>query len=206
MSLNVFSLQRHKLIQIALQKKIMNRGLFIGRFQPPHLGHLKVIQEILKEVDELVIIIAAAQSSMSVKNPFTAGERLMMTRSMLKNANVDMSRIWLLPVQDIYDNDIWVAHTLRMIPPINVFFSNNPFTTLLFTRAGIEVRATKLQNRSLYEARQIRELLAEGGDITMMVDSSVLDLLTKIQASERLQTVMGTDSKKFDDATSNITR
>ncbi|MEM3766696.1 MAG: adenylyltransferase/cytidyltransferase family protein, partial [Candidatus Bathyarchaeia archaeon] len=31
------------------------RGLFVGRFQPFHKGHLHVIKEILSEVDELVI-------------------------------------------------------------------------------------------------------------------------------------------------------
>lgn len=35
----------------------MTRGLFVGRFQPFHLGHLHVIKELLEKVDELIIAI-----------------------------------------------------------------------------------------------------------------------------------------------------
>ena len=60
------------------------RGLIVGRFQPPHLGHLEIIKQILDKVDEIVIVIAAAQISHTIKNPFTAGERLTLLRTMIK--------------------------------------------------------------------------------------------------------------------------
>ena len=52
---------------------IVERALFIGRFQPPHLGHLKLIEYALDQVDELVILIAAAQVSHTIKNLNQAG-------------------------------------------------------------------------------------------------------------------------------------
>src|SRR3970040_1541422 len=52
------------------------RALWIGRFQPFHLGHLSMAKRILAEVDELVIGIGSAQYSHTPENPFTAGERL----------------------------------------------------------------------------------------------------------------------------------
>ncbi|HLN89981.1 MAG TPA: adenylyltransferase/cytidyltransferase family protein, partial [Candidatus Binatia bacterium] len=55
---------------------MVNRGLYVGRFQPFHLGHLDAIKYVLKEVDELVIVIGSAQYSHNSNNPFTAGERL----------------------------------------------------------------------------------------------------------------------------------
>ncbi|MEM2947357.1 MAG: adenylyltransferase/cytidyltransferase family protein, partial [Candidatus Bathyarchaeia archaeon] len=39
---------------------MVKRGLFVGRFQPFHKGHLSVIEDILKEVDELVIVVGSA--------------------------------------------------------------------------------------------------------------------------------------------------
>ena len=59
---------------------LVNRGLYVGRFQPFHLGHLGAIKEVLKEVDELAIVIGSAQYSHNPSNPFTAGERLVMIR------------------------------------------------------------------------------------------------------------------------------
>jgi len=53
------------------------RGLLVGRMQPVHLGHLQVIRRILDEVDEVIIGVGSAQLSHTIKDPFTAGERVM---------------------------------------------------------------------------------------------------------------------------------
>ncbi len=49
----------------------MTRGFYIGRFQPYHQGHHRVVQDIAEEVDELVVGIGSADQSHSVRNPFT---------------------------------------------------------------------------------------------------------------------------------------
>ncbi|MBP1357507.1 MAG: adenylyltransferase/cytidyltransferase family protein, partial [Sulfolobus sp.] len=41
----------------------MFRGLYPGRFQPFHLGHLSVIKWALERVNELIILIGSAQES-----------------------------------------------------------------------------------------------------------------------------------------------
>ncbi|RLF01945.1 MAG: nicotinamide-nucleotide adenylyltransferase, partial [Thermoprotei archaeon] len=56
----------------------MGRGLFVGRFQPFHLGHLKALRWILEREDEVIICIGSAQYSHSLRNPFTVGERVEM--------------------------------------------------------------------------------------------------------------------------------
>ena len=43
---------------------MVTRGIIIGRFQPPHLGHLEVFKRILGEVDELIVGIGSAQESL----------------------------------------------------------------------------------------------------------------------------------------------
>ena len=86
---------------------MVNRGLYVGRFQPFHLGHLDAIKNVLKEVDELVIVIGSAQYSHSSDNPFTAGERLVMVHRALLEAGVDYSKLWIVPVPDVH-----LAHAL----------------------------------------------------------------------------------------------
>ena len=51
------------------------KALFIGRFQPFHNGHLKVVQEILKEFDEVIIGIGSSKYSGTLDNPFSGEER-----------------------------------------------------------------------------------------------------------------------------------
>ncbi len=69
--------------------KQRKRGLFIGRFQPPHKGHIKVIQNLLAKVEELIIIIGSSQISHELDNPFTTGERICMMKSALDEAEIN---------------------------------------------------------------------------------------------------------------------
>ena len=58
-------------------------GLFVGRFQPFHNGHLAAVKHALKNVDYLYIVVGSAQRSHERDNPFTAGERIMMIKAAL---------------------------------------------------------------------------------------------------------------------------
>ena len=71
------------------------RGILIGRMQPVHNGHMQVIDKILDEVDEIIIGIGSAQLSHELKDPFTAGERVMMISQSLAERGVDPSRYYI---------------------------------------------------------------------------------------------------------------
>ena len=58
----------------------MSRGLFIGRFQPIHIGHITAITNALKIVDELIIVIGTSNKNIDLNNPFTTGERIEIVR------------------------------------------------------------------------------------------------------------------------------
>ena len=64
------------------------RGLYIGRFQPYHLGHQAVLEKIAKEVEEIVIVIGSAQESHTPENPFTGGERMEMIYAALSESDL----------------------------------------------------------------------------------------------------------------------
>ncbi len=72
----------------------MSRGIFVGRFQPFHLGHVATIKFALEKVEELVIVIGSAQLSHEFRNPFTAGERIQMIKDSLDaELGIDIKRI-----------------------------------------------------------------------------------------------------------------
>ena len=77
------------------------RGIYIGRFQPFHKGHLYAVKEVLNEVDELIIGIGSAQESHTLENPFTAGERMLMIKSALAEAGVDSYKVYIVPIPDL---------------------------------------------------------------------------------------------------------
>jgi len=174
---------------------MVKRGLLVGRFQPPHLGHLALVEFALDQVDELIIAIAAAQLSHTKKNPLTAGERVTMMRFMLQNHEIDPDKYWIIPTQDIMDNALWVTHLKRLLPKFDVFFGNNPFTEMLFSEQGITTKKTPMFNREKFEASRIRQRLIDNEDVSDFIDPKVASLLQEINISKRLEGIVTDDSE-----------
>ncbi|WP_069807161.1 nicotinamide-nucleotide adenylyltransferase [Vulcanisaeta thermophila] len=168
----------------------MIRGLFIGRFQPPHWGHVWAIREILKEVDELIVIIGSAQFNYIPKDPFSAGERIWMLREGLREAGVDLSRVIMVPIPNIENNVEWFGHVKSYVPPFQVAYTGNPFVAMLLREAGIEVRQQPMFDREKYNSTRIRELIIKG-DPTWeeLVPKSVARIIKEINGIERLRII-----------------
>ncbi|MHA1650088.1 MAG: nicotinamide-nucleotide adenylyltransferase [Candidatus Helarchaeota archaeon] len=174
---------------------MVKRGVMIGRFQPFHFGHLKGIQQILKEVDELIILIGSAQYSHSFNNPFTAGERIMMIHAALLEYDIDLTRCYIIPLMDTNDNRIWVAHLVSCVPSFDVAYSHNPLVKRLLYESGISVKSTQLYNREIYSATEVRNRILNNGAWEELVPKSVADIIKDISGVERIQQICETTIK-----------
>ncbi|MEM2631015.1 MAG: nicotinamide-nucleotide adenylyltransferase [Candidatus Bathyarchaeia archaeon] len=172
---------------------MVRRGLFVGRFQPFHLGHLNVVKEILKEVDELIIVVGSAQYSHRVDNPFTTGERLLMIRKALDEAGIDYRRVWVLPVPDVHIHMVWVSTVEGYTPRFDVVYSNEPLTRRLFIEAGYEVKSIRYHKREVYSATEIRERMLKGENWEELVPKSVAEFIKEIGGVERLRDLFKSD-------------
>ncbi len=172
---------------------MVNRGLFVGRFQPFHIGHLDAIKYSLKGVDELVIVIGSAQYSHNTNNPFTAGERLVMVRRALLEAKVDYSKLWIVPVPDVHLHMLWVSAVEGYTPKFNVLISNEPLTKRLFMEGGYEVRTIPLFERKVYSSTFVREKIVKDNSWTELVPKSVADFILEIDGVNRLRDLARTD-------------
>lgn len=86
--------------------------VFIGRFQPLHLGHLAVIREGLASAHRLLVLVGSANEPRTPRNPFTAAERMGWVQ-----ASVDRDpRLTVLPLEDsAYDLNDWLARVHRAV-------------------------------------------------------------------------------------------
>ncbi|MDI9645728.1 MAG: nicotinamide-nucleotide adenylyltransferase [Archaeoglobales archaeon] len=168
------------------------RGFFIGRFQPYHLGHHYVIQHILEKVDELIIGIGSAQESHTLENPFTAGERIVMISRALDEIGTK-KKVYIIPLEDIYRNSLWVAHVCSMVPKFDVVYTNNPLVSRLFREANFRVEHTKMYNRVEYQGTEIRRKMIEGEDWEIFVPKSVAEVIKEIDGVTRLREIAGKD-------------
>ncbi len=169
------------------------RGLYIGRFQPYHLGHQAVLEKIARETDEIIVVIGSAQESHTLENPFTAGERMEMIRAALLQGDL-RNRCCVVPLMDINRNAVWVSHLRSMVPRFDVVFSNNPLVVRLFSEADVEVRNPPMYRRDIYSGTAIRRLMREGGDWHSLVPEPVASLIARMGGVERLVQVSGSDS------------
>ena len=170
------------------------RGFYIGRFQPYHNGHHTVIEEIAEEVDELVLGIGSAGDSHTDHDPFTAGERIMMiTRAVREFERENDLVTYVVPIEDLNRNSVWVSHVQSMSPSFDLAYSNNPLVIRLFEEAGIEVRQSKMFDRERLEGSDIREAMIHGDSWRERVPDAVVETIEEISGIQRIRTVADSD-------------
>lgn len=167
----------------------MVTGLFIGRFQPFHKGHLATVKFALGKVDQLVIVIGSAQKNHEPKNPFTAGERVRMIKEALDSEKVDPGRILIIPVPDVDVHSLWTQQVDMLVPKYDVVFANDPFTLMLFRERGVKTVEAPLVDRNEMQATEIRKKMAMGEKWESMVPAPVAKIIKEINGIERVKTI-----------------
>jgi bifunctional NMN adenylyltransferase/nudix hydrolase len=138
----------------------MKNGIFIGRFQPVHQGHVHAIGIAASQVDKLYILVGSANQCRSIRNPWTYDERKQMLRAKLRNANIFNYEI--IPLNDYrYSNTQWMsdvratADHYNMGSPIlfghmkdgNDYLSWFPDWKFKSIEAQYNINATDIRNR-----------------------------------------------------------
>lgn len=86
----------------------MKTGIFIGRFQPVHEGHVHALGIAASQVDKLYILVGSANQCRSIRNPWTFEERKQMLSLKLHSARTTNYEI--IPLNDYrYSNTQWMS-------------------------------------------------------------------------------------------------
>jgi len=86
-------------------------GVFIGRFQPIHNGHLFVIKQALEHCEQLVIMLGSSFRASTVKNPFGVDERRQLIHDNLValGSEILAKRVIVEPIEDtMYHETVWI--------------------------------------------------------------------------------------------------
>ncbi len=81
-------------------------GVFIGRFQPLHLGHEAVIRGALERVETLIVVIGSSHVASNPKNPFTFADRQAMFTRVFQH-ELTTGRMVLVPLYDFEHDYDW---------------------------------------------------------------------------------------------------
>ena len=177
----------------------MLTGLFIGRFQPLHYGHIETIKSVLKTVDFLIIIVGSAQNSHELRNPFRAGERIQMIRNtLIKVKEIDISKILIIPVPDTKVHALWTYNIDLLVPKYDLVFTNDPFTIVLYKERGIKIIEPELHHRKKFSGTLIRDYMIKDENWKQLVHPETTKIIQDINGIDRLKKLWQKYKELFD--------
>lgn len=159
-------------------------GLYWGRFNPPHKGHLKIIKNILKEVDKLIIAIGRSQLENTRRNPFNGSERKKMLKEYLKEENLDMKRIRIITIPDTGS----INTSIRIL-----FQKGGKFDTLYTDKESIirlinkKVNVKRISRTDKNSSTKIRKAISRDEKWEHLTGKSVKELIEKYNGIERIK-------------------
>ena len=110
-----------------------------------------------------------------------------MMNQALADMGVDPSRYYIIPMQDINFNAIWVSHVKMLTPPFSVVYSGNSLVKQLFMEEGFDVRQPPLYDRLHLSGTEVRRRIIEDDDWEELVPKATVELLSEINGVERLK-------------------
>jgi nicotinamide-nucleotide adenylyltransferase len=170
------------------------RPLYVGRFQPVHLGHVHAIKHILSNHAEIIIAVGSSLTSHDKDNPFTFGERLQMLHLALEESGIGVEKCVVTGVPDVPQmHFLWVRLVEAMSPPFRMVYTNQPFTSRLFQEAGYEVKPIPYLEREKYSGIEIRRRMLSGLDWSQLVPRKVHEYINSIGGVERVRSLVSSD-------------
>jgi nicotinamide-nucleotide adenylyltransferase len=154
----------------------MKRALFIGRFQPFHIAHLKDIKDLSCSHDEVLIGIGSSQEKRTKENPFSLKERKDMVNCALRQEKIENYRIY--PVPDLYNDRKWASYIFENLPNFDCAHSGNIWTLKCLKRFGSKVRKIKLIKG--ISSTRIRSLMSAKKEWKHLVPESVYEYINNI--------------------------
>ena len=170
------------------------RGLMMGRFQPFHLGHLELVKQILNECDEIIIALTGSQFNYIEKDPFTSGERIAMIHQALKENNIDLTRCYIIAIENQFNVATWASYLKSSLPHFDKVYSGNDYVAMLLADSGIDVVNPKFLEREQFNATKIRSMIISDDNWKDSVPNAVYEFLTKINAKNRLTVISKSDT------------
>ncbi|MDD5731541.1 MAG: nicotinamide-nucleotide adenylyltransferase [Patescibacteria group bacterium] len=170
------------------------KALFIGRFQPYHLGHLYAVRYLLKRYGYLIIAIGSSQEDYTARNPLTEKERIEMLEKVFRQIGLTKKQYKIVSIPDINTNSLWPDYVAKKTGRFDIVVTASPFTKLLFEDAGYMVDFHPLLRRKFYSGTEIRNRILRNKDWDMLVSASVFVYLQKLDLKGRLKKINQTDN------------
>jgi nicotinamide-nucleotide adenylyltransferase len=167
-----------------VSNRLPKTGMFLGRFQPLHKGHMEIIRLVLKDMDHLKIVIGSSQKSYENANPFTSNEREHMIK-LVFDEEIQKNLISVYFVPDINCDDRYAEHLSGIIGSFDVVYAaDNELTYRLFSVRYPVIRHDRIDD---YSSTEIRRRINAHLSWKELVDPKVYDYIIHIDGHKRIR-------------------
>lgn len=182
---------------------INKTALWVGRFQPPHLGHFDGARQIQESgIEKLLIGIGSAQEKNTLKNPFTFEERKqMLNLGLQKVLSIDYE---IVPLPDMPTDEQWTSYIYSLFPgekegvwedkkigsrySFGIVFTGNPWVQECFK--NYTNVASLNENRKSLSASTLRDKIGRYEDISEDTYPEIIDYIYNVNGQKRLEQLL----------------
>lgn len=175
--------------------------VFVGRFQPFHNEHKRIIDIALEKSRNVLVLVGSAGKARTIRNPFTFGER----RQMISAAIDAGDRLIIKPLYDkTYNDAAWIkqVQTIVLDTALDVVNNYSNFRASGYNDAKVGLIGASKDNTSYYlkmfpqyksvnveiendlHATSIREDYLTTGAISNAVPNSVAEFLNEFKNTD----------------------
>jgi nicotinamide-nucleotide adenylyltransferase len=161
-------------------------GVYWGRFNPPHRGHLALIKRLAKKVDFLIVAVGNSEARDTKRNPFDGDERVKMLRSYLREEKVGVKKVIA-----VEDGDSWASSIHNLFGKcgeFDVLFTDHKIIARLI---GDRVKVVGFRRAGNVSSTLVRDSIARGEEWESLTGRSVVALIKKFDGVERIRRAYG---------------
>ena len=161
--------------------------LFIGRFQPFHMGQMMVVEGMAKSCKKVIVGIGSSEEYDTKENPFSFDERREMIQRALQEKDMIVAYdVSIIAVPDVPEDAAWIDHVKETVGDFDAVWTGNPDVAKLCEEKGIEVKEVKeVPGISGSEIRQMMK--DDDGFWDEKVLDSVAQYIKTIDGAERVR-------------------
>ena len=163
-------------------------GVYWGRFNPPHKGHLQLIKKILNEVDSLIIVIGSSQEKNTKRNPFSGKERKIMMEAYLKESIIDLKRVKVIIIEDKPTYTSSFKELMARCGNFDVVYADK---VAVIKAIGKKFKIRKIKRIGFISATRIRDAIAKDKRWEHLTGKSVAGLIKKFKGTKRIKKAYG---------------
>jgi nicotinamide-nucleotide adenylyltransferase len=154
----------------------VSKAVFLGRFQPMHLGHHKVIESRRERHERFLVAVGSADREREEENPLSFEERKKIIRTCFPDLEV-------MPVEDderTEEGNMRWAESLEEKTGADLIITNNDLVReLVKEHTGMETEQQEIHEPGVYSGTEVRRRIRSGEEWRYLVPGCAREIMEK---------------------------